>query len=496
MRATISLVATFAVASLSVLAQSTPAVRTLSLQECIQMALKQNVDLEIERYNPQIARFDLRSAYGGWDPKISFSGEHFRDESGFDIVGSNTVVQAMSEGNTFKSGLDGTLPWGMTYTLSGSASEYNDHSAGFPGQDSSSSGVVSATARQPLLKNLWIDATRLSIRLNKNYVKSSDLKLKQTIMETLTDLEQAYYDLIYNRENVVVQQKAVELADQLVAENRKRVEVGAMAPLEAKQAEAQAASARADLISAKSDLAVQENKVKQLITANYSEWAGVSFMPTGDLTALAQPFNLQVSWSKALSQHPELLKTKLELENAGIQLKYDRNQIFPQLDVFGTYSYYGAGNEFNGTLYDIQERNRPYYTVGAQISIPLANLSARSRYKSSKVSLQQKVLEVKKQERDIMKAVDDDIKTAQASLERVAATRAAREYAEDALLAEQKKLEQGKVTSYTVLQMQRDLTRARGEEIRALDDYNKNLSQLSLDEGATLERLNIDFQAK
>jgi outer membrane protein TolC len=494
MRATISLVATFAVASLSALAQSNPAVRTLSLQECIQMALKQNVDLEIERYNPQIARFDLSRAYGGYDPSFSFSGEHSHTESGPTLLGTNIINGAISDGNSFSSGLSGSSPWGMSYSLQGQASD-TDRSIG-PSEISNSGGSASATVTQSLLKNFWIDGTRLSIRLNKNYVKQSDLDLKQTIMETLTELEQNYYDLIYNRENVVVQQKAVELADQLVAENRKRVEVGAMAPLEAKQAEAQAASARADLISAKSDLAVQENKVKQLITANYSEWAGVSFVPTGDLTALAQPFNLQASWSKALSQHPELLKTKLDLENAGIQLKYDRNQLFPQLDVFGTYGYNGSGNEFSGSLYDIQERNRPFYSFGGQISIPLANISARSRYKSSKATLQQQVLRVKQQERDIMKAVDDDIKTAQASLERVAATRAAREYAEDALLAEQKKLEQGKVTSYTVLQMQRDLTRARGEEIRALDDYNKNLSQLSLDEGATLERLNIDFQAK
>jgi outer membrane protein TolC len=110
--------------------------------------------------------------------------------------------------------------------------------------------------------------------------------------------------------------------------------------------------------------------------------------------------------------------------------------------------------------------------------------------------MQQAVLTVKRWERDIMREIDDDIKQAQASFERVAATRAAREYAEDALNAEEKKLEQGKSTTYTVLQMQRDLTAARGAEIQALDNYNKNLSQLSLDEGTTLSRLGIQLDVQ
>jgi outer membrane protein TolC len=103
---------------------------------------------------------------------------------------------------------------------------------------------------------------------------------------------------------------------------------------------------------------------------------------------------------------------------------------------------------------------------------------------------------VKRTEQQIMAQIDDDVKLAQASYEAVASTRAAREYAQAALEAEQKKLESGKSTTYTVLQMQRDLTNARGQEITALGAYNRNLSRLSFDEGTTLERLNINFEVK
>ncbi len=287
-------------------------------------------------------------------------------------------------------------------------------------------GKTSFTVTQPLLRNFLIDSARLSIRVRKNNLKSSELGLKLTIMQTVTRLEQAYYDLIYSRENVVVQEKAFQLASQLVEENRKRVEVGSMAPLDEKQAESQAATSQSAVIAAKSALAVQENVVKQLITENYSQLAGITLEPSGTLTAPKQIFDLQNSWSKGLESRPDLLQAKLALTNAGIQLKYAKNQIFPELDVFATYGYNGSGKEFSATLYDLQQRDRPTYTYGGSISIPLANVTARNNYKSGKVTLQQQVLSVKSLEQSIMIAIDNDIKLAQSAYEAVASTRAGR----------------------------------------------------------------------
>jgi outer membrane protein TolC len=95
-----------------------------------------------------------------------------------------------------------------------------------------------------------------------------------------------------------------------------------------------------------------------------------------------------------------------------------------------------------------------------------------------------------------MITLDNDIGTIRADYDQVMATRAQRQYEEQALDAEQKKLENGKSTTYTVLQVQRDLTAARGAEILALDNFNKDLAQLSLDEGTTLQRLGIDIESK
>jgi outer membrane protein TolC len=394
------------------------------------------------------------------------------------------------------------LPWGMTYNFLGTVNDTSGLS--FTGTTNgifgtsfeNTAGSASLSLTQPLLKNFWIDSTRLNILVAKNRLKFSEQNLRLQIMQVINRLEQAYYDLIYDRENVVVQEKAVELATRLVVENKKKVEVGSMAPLDLQNAESQAASSQASLLGARSTLAVQEHTIKQLITAQYSAWVDVTIEPSGTLSAPRQFFNLQDSWSKGLSLRPELVQARLEIERMGIQLKFDKNQLFPELDLFGTYGYNGSGREFSDAFNDVAQTDRPFYTAGARISVPLSRTTARNVYRGDKAIQQQTVLRMKQTEQNILVSIDNDIRTAQSSFEQVAASRAAREYAEAALDAEQKKLESGKSTTYTVLQMQRDLTTNRGAEIQALATYNKNLAQLSFDEGSTLDRLRVDLTIK
>ncbi len=507
-------------------------VRRMTLQDCVQMALQHNLDLQIDRYNPQIALFNLRGYYGGYDPIFNASGQHDHRESGSQILGGAfTIPGSVTDDNNFSGGFNGLLPWGTTYNLQANSTDtygssptlvpnHNDpiyitntiidintgspisyvttNYGSMPGRSffENSAASASLNVSQPLLKNFWIDSTRLSIRVAKNRVKYSVATLRLQVMQTITTLEQAYYDLIYYRENVIVQQKAVDLAERLVMENRKRLEVGALAPLDLQSAEAQAASARAAVINARSQLGTQERLVKSLITDQFRQWATITLEPVGSLTAPVPVLNLQDSWGKGLEMRPELEQAKLDVERQGIQLKFDKNQLYPELDVFGTFGYNGSGKEFSDALYDLKSTDRPFYTFGGRISMPVVNTRARNAYHTDKANLQQLLLTLKQLEQTIMIQIDNDIGTIRANYDQVQATRAARQYEESALDAEQKKLESGKSTTYTVLQVQRDLTAARGNEIQALDNYNKSLSQLSLHEGSTLERLGINFEGK
>jgi outer membrane protein len=497
---TIGMLLVLASASVVAVAQTnTPGVRKVSLDDCIQSALEKNLDVRIARFNPPQALADLQAAYAGYNPTFTLGGAHNFNKSGggFDPTLQTLTFATSADQNTFNSGLNGLTPWGLNYGLTGNLQESYGH-AGSGESFDTSGGSTTLDLRQPLLKNFWIDQTRFNIRVAKNRIKYTDLGLKQTIMNLATAVEQAYYDLIYARENVTVQEKAVELATQLVVENRKRVEVGSLAPLDQKQAEAQAASSQATLIAAKSTLVMQENTVKQLITDNYATIQPVVLQPTVPLTAPVQVFDRQISWSKGLTERPDLLQAKLDVERQGITIKLAFNQLFPQLDVTGSYGL--AANIPRGDLRqaenEIVQGTLPSHSYGGVLTYPIGNTGARATYKKSKLTLEQYMLTLKKLEQTIMITIDNDITQAKSSYQQVAATRAAREYAAEALAAEQKKLENGKSTTYTVLQMQRDLTTARGNEIQALATYNKALAQLSLDEGSTLQRLSINVEVK
>ena len=236
--------------------------------------------------------------------------------------------------------------------------------------------------------------------------------------------------------------------------------------------------------------------MKNLITDNYLAWEQVPLKPTETLVAVRQWFDVQDSWSKGMAARPELLQAKLALEQQGIQLKYDHNQIFPQLDLIGSYGFNGAGKEFSDAFGQYSQGNRPFYTYGGQLSLPLANVAARSAYKSDKAVEQQDLLKLKQLEQNVMVEIDNAVKQAQSAWESVDATKQARIYAEAALDAEQKKYDVGKSTTFTVLQLQNNLTSARSAEIRALANYQEALTNLAQQEGTTLERRNVDVTVK
>src|ERR1039457_523624 len=171
MKAT-AILAVLIAASTAAFAQTneSPNAREMSLEDCLQMTLQHNLDLQIDRYDPQIKLFALKAAYGAYDPALTLSGQHDRNESSPTVIGTNIFPGRISDINTFGSKLDGLSPSGTTYGFQGNVA---DSYGNFP---EFTSGSALLTATQPLLKNFWIDQTRLTIRANKNHLKYSELQ--------------------------------------------------------------------------------------------------------------------------------------------------------------------------------------------------------------------------------------------------------------------------------------------------------------------------------
>jgi outer membrane protein len=477
--------------------------RVLTLEECIRLALEHNLDIQIQRFNPLVNQYNLSLSYGVYEPVFTFTASHlYQDPAGTTVLnsGTNNVASDVYEQNSYTPQIKGTLPTGMTYDLTGSWNRYADKtgigSFGSPLWEATGPGP-GISVSQPLLRNFWTDNNRLQIQLNKAVLKISEAALRLQIMTSITAVKSAYYNLLYTRGNIDANATAYKLAEQLVTENLKRVEVGALAPLDEKQSESQAAASLAAMQLAEQQSLVQENTLKSLLTDNFSEWADVSLLPAEQLVAVPQSLDLQESWRRAVTQRPEMVEAKLNIEKQNVTLKYDFNQIFPELDVTGSYGRNATDTSFSGTLDDISRGDHPYYSYGAFVSVPLGgNYSARNQYKSGKATLKQLLLTLKQTEQNIVIAVDNDVGNVRSTYQQVQATRDARIYAEDALAAEQKKLENGKSTSFIVLQLISNLTTAKVAEIQALANYNVAVAQLALDEGNTLEANHIDLKVK
>ena len=467
-------------------ATNAPARRTMSLADCVQEALSHNFDVQVQRINPQISLYNLDATYSGYDPTFSFSGQHDNK------VSTSKIEPRTSTADSFNSGISGVAgPWGPQYSLSSSLSQsdLNYHPNG-------SSANVSLTLTQPLLKNFWIDSTRLSIRVAKNRLKYSEQGLRQQLITSVTAVANAYYELIYAQQNVEVQQQSLDRAQTQLDQDNQRVQIGTMAILSVQQDESQVAQNKASLIAAQSTLATDQNTLKNLLTDNYSQWHDIDIQPTETLQALPQTFNLQESWTKGMTKRPDLLQTKLNMEQQGLQLKYDRNQLFPELDIVNSYGFSGAGTVYENSVDQTREGNAPNYYIGAKLSTPVGNLGPRNQYKAAKASLQQIELQFKQLQQNIMVEIDNAVKVAESDYQSVQATKQARIYAEAALDAEQKTYAVGKATTFEVLTYQNNLTAARLNEISALARYNEALAALAQQEGTTLQQHNINIEAK
>lgn len=509
--------------------------RSMSLEDCIAIALQHNLDVKIKRLNPEINRFTLNASYGAYDPSLSASGEHdySRLPGGVDPQGRPYSGTA-SESDRFSTSIQGLLPWGTTYNFGGSMADTYGTSPGFASISTFSgfttnvvfdnsnvpSGYYLTTnfqsvpvqvrrpfentggsvgffqLRQPLLKNFWIDSTRLQIYIDKKNLKISELDLRFQVMNTVRLVDQAYHNLIFAQENIKVQQSALELNQRQLAENKKRVEVGTMAPLDEKQAQSRVAASKADLFAALGTEETDQRVLKSLLSDDYSKWEKVAIQPTEKLVAVPQAFNLAESWRKGLSQRPDLIEQKLSLDKQDYTIRFQRNQLFPELDLFGTAGYNASAKEFSGAFDQIGGRDNPFWSYGAQMTIPLTRTTARNNYRAAKATREQIELQLKQLEQNIMIIIENDLATANTAFQRVDATREARIYAEAALDAERKKLESGKSTSFVVLQLTKDLTTARSEEISALANYNIALTQLIFDEGTILERHEVKLEIK
>jgi outer membrane protein len=485
--------------------------RPLSLRESIDIALKHNLNLRIEHLTFDIAGDALSVAYGPYDPNLTFGARnHYTDALGdFDPRKFNPYFPSEMSVDTIGSDLSGKAPYGFSYEFSSTIrrnaaiTDFQtdpDVAALFPNgirMTNSYDATVGLTMRQHLLKDFWIDPDWEVVLARRTELKISEQALRFQIMTTLLAVELAYDDLIDAREEIVVQEEALKLRQQFVAETKRRVQIGELPPLDDVQAETQLENTLTALAAAREVFALRQNALISLLSDDFKAWADLDVQPADTLQAKAVEINRSRSFQNALSHRPDLIEARLAVDKAGVMVKFRLNQLFPSVDLVGGYA--GLGNTISsggGSLNQALTFSYPEYSYGVVASYPLDNVSARGNYRASKAAKKIAELQLQKAEQDVLFQVADFVNRVGSRFSQVGSTHQARIYAEEALNSETKKFENGFTTSFVVLQYQEILTAARTAEIRAEDEYNKILAQLAFAEGTILERHHISLEVK
>ena len=471
--------------------------RNLSLADCVGLALENNLDLQIEAITRTVAREEVAAAKGGYDPDLTLSAKRNHAEttgqSAGTAAGALETVGSETDSDTYEAAVGGaTGLGGLSYEVGTKLGDSDGTRSGNPFDTSTGSAGITLT--QPLLQGFKTDATRYQVTIARKQSAEAAVQLEAKMQDILGQVEAAWYNLLQAHESILVQEEAVRLATQLYEDNSRKVQIGAMSILDEKQAESQAAAARADLSSAKQAYAEAQNQLKTLIFADHRKYQDVDIAPVGELSSGPVAVDSAASGERALEQRPDLRQERLVLERQGIVVDYQRNQTLPALDLVGGAGVTASDERNTGDVFNqLESADEPYWSAGVTLTFPLGNRAAEARHAQSVATAAKLKLQLRQLEEQALVEVDNAAAAVATGYERVQATRESRQYAQQALEAEQRKLENGKSTSFVVLQLQRDLTSARSTAIQALMEYNQQCAALAQAEGAMLERHHVEF---
>jgi len=472
-----------------------PAVATapekLTLDDAIRRALAKNYSIKVDSFNVSIAAANVTQQLGVFDPALTGSYNYSESENPQLADPLTRVRPPAATGTNSASSLSlgGLLPFGLTYSLSANSANARD-SVALPIDNYASFAGVSA--RQPLLRGFGFGATTAQLRIAMTDRRSSEWQFKQSVIDTVTNVMFAYYDLAFAQAQLRAALESRALAAQLVEENIKRNKVGSMSEFDVIQARGRLANREDGILQAQQFIRIRENALKALITddraASLLDWRIELASPALPPVVVV---DAAVDFLQALKHRPDYQQATLAVKRGDINYRYQRNQLLPRVDLVGSYGYNGYDTSAGVSRRMVRDEDYRAYSYGVQVTIPLSFTTERGRYRAARFQLRQAEARLQRFEQDIVVQIGNAAGQIATARQRVAATRAARELGVQTLNAEVKRLRVGTSNTFYVLQQQEILTSLEISAAAALADYQKALADYDRLLGATLEKLNI-----
>jgi outer membrane protein TolC len=483
----------------------------LTLRQVVETTLKNNVSIAVEEFNAKIREQDITDRKSEFDPTISL--ELSTQER------SNQVSSAFASPDKSRNrdyvwdlSLNQKVVTGGDYEINFNNGR-NRTNSNFAGLNPQYSSELLFSATQPLLKNFGIDNNKRNIYIANNDLDISDFEFESKVIDTVTDAENIYWELVFSIEDLNVKKKSLLRAQDLEKRVRAQVEVGTVAPLDILQAQSEVASREELLLQAINLMQDNEDNLKNTLNIDFASPDGQKKVNPLDnpMIKLQKGIELDTAIKEALGNRPDYLARKTQLANENILAKYNENQVYPSLDLFGSLGLNGIsgkavtlnqgtiqgtsrfGGGYDETLSNLGSGDFYEWEVGLRMSYPLGNRSAKSRLTASRLQVAQTLLDIKNLEKKIVVEVREAIRQIKTEAKRIEATGIARKLAERKLDAEEKKFEVGLSTSFNVLEFQEDLFEEQSNEIRAIIDYRKAGIRLRQVMATTMAEHNIEM---
>jgi outer membrane protein TolC len=496
-----------------------PAPVKLTLQEATRRALERNTTLAVERQNTEQAVAAVKSAEGAYDILWNADLSWRKNTDPINSVFSGAppgLLSPENEGVEASTSFSRLLPTGGSVSLFsnwGRATTNGIFTILSPAYDTG----VGVSLRQPLLKSLSVDPAREAIRVAAADRGASKARLERTVSETMARVDQAYWNLVAVRRDVVSIQSSVELADKQLSDTKVRVESGALAKTDVAEPTAELERRRGNLALARQRVEEAENTLKLLVIGDPGDpdWASDIVPVDAPETEVKHP-SLTESLATGVAKRAEIAEAQAQRERAEAQVAGRRSDVLPRLDLVASYQRRGlAGSmnpdatNFNGqpavvppplaggtgrSLDTIGENQFPDASVGLSFSVPIGNRTAKANLAIARSRLSQADVGITAAKQEIGSEVRNAVFSLETARQRIEAARASRAAAETQLSAEEERFKAGISTNFLVLTRQNDLTNARVAETAALTDYRKAETELARSTGALLKERHIEIE--
>lgn len=465
----------------------------IDLKQAQRLAIERNLQLRAETFVTRASDAAVRREYGLYDPRFDAAlaeGETRDPISSSDPSGlPGFIIDAREFGyRRFDFSLTQKIPTGADLVLSFDNMRQNSLTRPRPLVDPSYESELRLSLVQPLLRGFGRTVTEQQILFAIKDRELSVQDLRQRAFDIIAQVRDTYYEVLRLRSDMEYRETSVALAQKILDENRVRVEVGVMPPLDVLEAEVGLKTRERELLNAQRAYRDALDALAVLL------FVGEPLeVVEGELDAPALQTDEEEGLRAAFVKRPELLRQQKSIERVGLEQEVARNQLMPRVDLGASYAHKGFGQEYSDDMDLLVQEDLRNWEIGINLSYPLGNREARNEYQRSRLRLNGEHARLAQLREDARKEIRAAIRLLDVSQKQIETARRGRELAEEKLRTLLKRMEVGLATTRDVLEGEEDLALARTDLTASLADYNRAATEYLRATGLLLEREGIHF---